>query len=209
MSADRCQSGCQQVCSDCIRLGSSEEPKGLIVETADYALIVSICSAGIAIASFVWNVWSKWLYPKARLRLGFCAIVVHYGDGPLDQQPKFLRLAMTNFGPTETTVTVAVLRFVPERFWLRGQNAIVNPVSSILTPDIAAGPITGGLPKKLAVGESFDLFFPHEAEFARMRMSRFGITDAFGRFHGAPRKQLQATRKELVEEYGEGRASEA
>jgi hypothetical protein len=179
------------------------------MQTSDYALIVSIFSACIAIASFVWNVWSKWLYPKAKLRVSFAPIVVHYGDGPTEHQPRFLRLAMTNFGPTETMVTVTVLRFASKRPWQPGENAIVNPVTSIYTPEIAAGPFTGGLPKKLAVGENFDLFFPYDSEFARLRMSRFGVIDSFGRFHGAPRKQLEAARKELIEVHGEGRRPEA
>ncbi|WEK57659.1 MAG: hypothetical protein P0Y52_14115 [Candidatus Brevundimonas phytovorans] len=173
--------------------------------TADYALIVSIFSASVAIASFAWNVWSKWLYPKAKLRVGFAAIVVHFGNGPLDQQPRFLRLAMTNFGPTELTVTTAVLRFAPKSFWKRGQNAIVNPVTSIYTPEIAGGPFAGGLPKKLGVGETFDLFFPHDPDsFARQKLNRLGVIDTFGRFHGAPRVDLERTRKELDLKFSDG-----
>lgn len=170
------------------------------MKTADYALIVSIFSACVAIASFGWNVWSKWLYPKAKLRVGFGAVVIHYGNGPTDQQPRYLRMAMTNFGPTETTVTTAVLKLAPKRFGQKGQHAIVNPITSLRTPYLSGGPFAGGLPKKLAVGESFDLFFPYESEFARERLTRLGVMDVFDRFHGAPLSNIKKTRKELLED---------
>jgi hypothetical protein len=34
--------------------------------TADWALVISICSAIVSLASFVWNVWSKFVYPSRR-----------------------------------------------------------------------------------------------------------------------------------------------
>lgn len=37
--------------------------------TADWALVVSFFSIAIAFASFIWNVWSKFIYPKPRLQL--------------------------------------------------------------------------------------------------------------------------------------------
>ncbi|MNS06312.1 hypothetical protein D3C72_377340 [compost metagenome] len=169
------------------------------LETADYALIVSLFSAATAIAAFVWNVWSKWLYPKAKLKLGFAYVVAHFGDGPLDRQPRFLRLSMTNFGPTELTVTMVALVQAPDRFWQKPRHAIVNPMSSIYDPNPAGGPFAGILPKKLGVGETFDLFFPPDSEFATFNLRRLGMFDTFGRFHGAPRKHLKMARTEAVD----------
>jgi hypothetical protein len=172
------------------------------LETADYALLVSLFSALVAIAAFVWNIWSKWIYPKARLRLSFGVIVAHFGNGPQEDQPHYLRLSMTNFGPTELTVTQMGIRIAPARFWKKSQHAIVNPITSLYTPDLAGGPFAGGLPKKMAVGETFDLFFPHDAEsFARMKLTRVGVFDTFGRFHGARRSDIRRAKQELDEAF--------
>jgi hypothetical protein len=37
--------------------------------TADWALIISLCSLLLAMAGFVWNVWSKFIYPKPKVRV--------------------------------------------------------------------------------------------------------------------------------------------
>ena len=37
--------------------------------TADWALVVSLFSFLVALAAFVWNVWSKFIYPRAKSRL--------------------------------------------------------------------------------------------------------------------------------------------
>lgn len=168
------------------------------MKTADYALVVSLFSALVAIASFAWNVWSKWLYPKAKLKLGFSLVVANFGNGPLENQPRFLRLSMTNFGPTELTVTTCALAISPCRFWQKPRHAIVNPMSNIYDPHPEGEPFAGVLPKKLAVGESFDLFFPPDSEFATFKLRRLGMFDSFGRFHGAPRKNLKEARKEVT-----------
>jgi len=36
--------------------------------TADWALIVSIFSFLVSLGGFVWNVWSKFIYPRAKVR---------------------------------------------------------------------------------------------------------------------------------------------
>jgi hypothetical protein len=34
--------------------------------TADWALVISLCSVAVSLAGFVWNVWSKFIYPRAK-----------------------------------------------------------------------------------------------------------------------------------------------
>jgi hypothetical protein len=49
--------------------------------TADWALVISILSALLSFAGFVWNVWSKFIYPKPDLRVHF-SMMGFIGDGP-------------------------------------------------------------------------------------------------------------------------------
>jgi hypothetical protein len=41
------------------------------MQTADWALVISLCSAGVSLASFIWNVWSKFIYPKPVVQVSF------------------------------------------------------------------------------------------------------------------------------------------
>jgi membrane associated rhomboid family serine protease len=45
--------------------------------TADYALIVSLCSAAVSLLSFGWSVWSKFIFPKpsVAVQFGVCGLV--------------------------------------------------------------------------------------------------------------------------------------
>jgi hypothetical protein len=166
--------------------------------TSDYALIVSLFAASISLASFVWNVWQKFIYPKARLRVRFfvACIIGGIGDGP--PWPTYLCLQCTNHGPTDVivnTVGITILRRWP---WQRPQHALVNPIANIAYPEIGVGPFGGGLPATLKVGESLSLYFPHNAgSFARDRLGHIGLNDNFGRFHGAPRLAIRKVKSEL------------
>ena len=42
--------------------------------TADWALAVSLFSFVVALAGFVWNVWSKFIYPRAKVRAYICLL---------------------------------------------------------------------------------------------------------------------------------------
>lgn len=46
--------------------------------TADWAFVISICSAIISLISLAWTVWSKWLHPKPKIQVGFA--VMHIID---------------------------------------------------------------------------------------------------------------------------------
>ena len=49
--------------------------------TADWALAVSLCSFAVALAGFVWNVWSKFIFPKAKVRSYISIYLIIDGDG--------------------------------------------------------------------------------------------------------------------------------
>lgn len=164
--------------------------------TTDYALIISIFSACIALASLGWNIWSKFIYPKGRLRVAWDAVITVDRNAP-DERPRYLAMTITNHGPSESTVKCANGTF--SRPWpKRSQPALINPIHDLRVPDLPMGPFAGGLPKKLAVGETFSLYFPFSADsFARDPIKRLGVSDVFGNFHDARRKDIKAVTAEL------------
>jgi hypothetical protein len=77
------------------------------MQTADWALIISIISAAISLAGFVWNIWAKFIYPKAVIRVSFAMVqIVELGS---DEIPEVLVLSATNMGPGEVTLTKALI----------------------------------------------------------------------------------------------------
>jgi len=170
------------------------------MSTSDYALIVSIFSATVALAGFGWNVWSKFIYPKARVKVTFytCCIM---NLGPAPPWPEFLCLSATNFGPTDVTLQNVRIAISGGRF-KRTRNAVVNPIPNLYQPEVGVGPFGGGLPKKLAVGEEHSAYFPHTAQsFGRDDLVHVVFLDNFNRVHRAPKRQIRKVRAELDEAY--------
>jgi hypothetical protein len=169
------------------------------VTTADYALIVSIFSAAIALLGLGWNIWSKFIYPKARVRVSFYTCVITIGQGP--PWPQFLCLSATNFGPTDVTLqSVGIV--ISRGFGRTPQHALVNPIHDIQQPGVGIGPFAGGLPKKLAVGEGHNAYFPFDAQsFARDDLRRVSFFDNFNRRHAAPMGQVRKVKVDLDKSY--------
>ena len=163
--------------------------------TSDWAIIISFCSLALALASFVWNVWSKFIYPRARLDVSFRKMAL-LEDQTWSQD--HLSLYIVNHGPTKTKVHCATLR---ERDSLLSKHhwALLNPIHDFpVRPYRSIGPFSGGLPKELDVGESLSLFFPYEElSFLNGPITKIGVTDVFGAHHWAPRKQLQEALKQF------------
>ena len=88
------------------------------MQTADWALVISLCPLFVALASFVWNVWSKFIFPKPTLRVSFGMVTAFHPQRGSEPNPvRALRLSSaTNMGPEEV-----VLRSPPieiKRYWL-------------------------------------------------------------------------------------------
>ena len=170
--------------------------------TADYALIVSLCSVAISLAGFVWNVWEKFVYPKARLRVKFYEACIIGGGRGHPPWPTYICLSATNHGPTEVIINSAGITILKARPWQRPQHALVNPIANLAMPDVGVGPFGGGLPRTLKVGESHTLYFPHnEQSFGRDHLGRVGLNDSFGRFHGAAKRDLKTVKTALDKAY--------
>jgi len=156
--------------------------------TSDWALVVSLFSLAVALASFVWNVWSKFVFPKPRIGVSFMLMRVMGSDQP----QRFLSLDVTNFGPGEVIISCAVGR--PPKPWYKRRVALglLNPLIDPRVPDVSDGPFSGGLPKKLGVGETFALYFPYvDQMFLREPLSAIGVHDSFRRPHWAPRHDFR------------------
>jgi hypothetical protein len=177
---------------------------------ADWALVISICSAGVSVAGFVWNVWSKFIYPKPRVRVSFSFMTMLMPSAQ-DQsslartENNALALTATNMGPIGVTLYNTIGASFP--WWRRRAASIglLNPLPRF--PDWpgqfndAAGPFAGGLPKKVEVGEQFTVYFvPDHEALASEKLDRIGFTDTFGRFHWAPRRDLAKARTHIREE---------
>jgi hypothetical protein len=95
---------------------------------ADWALVISILSAAVALASFIWNVWSTFIYPKARVQVSFSMTTVLHGDDR-SQDYDLLTLSATNMGPGEVTLHSALVRRTSSSFKGHGYG-LLNPLVS-------------------------------------------------------------------------------
>ena len=145
---------------------------------ADWALVISICSAVVSLAGFVWNVRSESVSPKAKVRVGFSYVTVL---SPSERSPDYelLGLSATDVGPGEVTLQSALIR--RKRRFFRSQGyALLNPLVSARHRDLSQGPFSGGLPKTVAVGEMFSVYFvPNHTSLAEDLYDRIGFNDTF------------------------------
>ncbi|TIX54626.1 MAG: hypothetical protein E5V33_24935, partial [Mesorhizobium sp.] len=118
------------------------------VTTADWALLISLLSACISAAGFIWNVWSKFIYPKAKVRTAFSVMNLISKAG---ESPPFLNLNATNYGPGAVTLYAAVVRMKEEQgslphflrplFRVGSQYGLLNPLANFPNEfDFTEGP---------------------------------------------------------------------
>lgn len=173
------------------------------MQTADYALLVSLLSLVVSFGSFVWNVWSKFIYPKGRVRVNI-AMSVLLSDG---EKFDVIAVNTVNYGPSETTLHSIICRSrKPWSWWhfaRQWQYGLLNPLHNFPhLRNYTIGPLGGGLPKKLAVGESFSVYLAakHEA-LANDPIEDVGFADVFGRYHWAPRDAVRKVREDVQEKF--------
>jgi hypothetical protein len=157
------------------------------MQTSTWALLISLFSLAIAIASFAWNVWSKFIFPKPRVGVTLQVMKV-LGSTPVQ---RYVTLGFTNFGPGDVLIDLAVARPTTPWWKRRTQLGLLNPINDLQQPGLPTGPYAGGLPRKLATGESHMLYFPYQADmFLREQLERIGVHDSFRRSHWAPRNDF-------------------
>jgi hypothetical protein len=172
------------------------------MQTADWALIISLCSAAVSLAGFVWNIWSKFIYPKPVLRVHF-SMMGFIGDGPW--RDPFLNLSITNHGPIACTVTHVFIE-LNNPASKKKRRGLIKPLKDIsISLQETDGPFTG-LPKKLEVGEEYALrFWAGENSFIQEEVDRVGIADTFGRDHWCTRQQVSKVQKEYFQMRADGK----
>jgi hypothetical protein len=160
--------------------------------TADWALVISICSAFISLASFVWNVWSTFIYPKPKVRVSFAMVQIIDHDS--DEVPSVLRLAATNMGPGEVSLKNALTKFQGHFYQSTGFGLLSTLDNYPLNQDTTRGYFGAGFPAKVAVGEEFSAYLiPAHERLAKGDYQPIGFTDSFGRTHWAPRRDILET----------------
>jgi len=167
--------------------------------TADWALVLSVFSFAVFLAGFVWNVWSKFIYPKARVRTSIAVMeVIQQGA----KGRSLVTLSATNYGPTDVTLYAAVAR-KKQKFWRSRTNtklALLQPYHDI-DREYSNGVFSGGLPKKVAVGEQFAVHFPVVRKWAEESgLQLYGFNDTFGRNHWCSRRTAKEFRAQLLKE---------
>jgi hypothetical protein len=159
------------------------------MQTADWALVISILSAMVSLASFVWNVWSKFIYPKPVLRVSFS--MVQIVDQGSDYIPSVLRLTATNMGPGEVSLGNALVEFKGHFFQSEGFALLSTLDNYPLHQDVMRGHFGAGFPAKLPVGEQYSAYlYPAHERLAKGDYQRIGFTDSFGRSHWASRQDI-------------------
>ncbi|MFO1242972.1 MAG: hypothetical protein U1E36_07225 [Rickettsiales bacterium] len=163
------------------------------MNTSDWALIISCGSLVISITSFVWNVWSKFIFPKPKIRSSISiACLIPSND------PDFVSLSAVNHGPTEITLHSAIALTRKTYLFDKPKFGLLSPLNNFPHEfNTSNGPFSGGLPKKLSVGEQFSVYFPLSKIWIKDGLVRFGFSDTFGRYHWCSKKTCRAFVKKL------------
>jgi hypothetical protein len=168
--------------------------------TVEFALVISGVALTVGIGNLIWNIWSKFIQPKPRIKIGFAVmmIAVEY-DGVLARQA--ICISATNFGPNDVVINGVVglsKRFTNLRF--ETQSFIVLATSA--WPLIGQKQLqdTGNLPARIAVGDSVSWYMPMDnSYFTENDMTHFGLADTFGRTHWVKGQPVNSVRKRILE----------
>lgn len=180
--------------------------------TADYALIVSICSAFLSLFSLGWNIWSKFIYPKPKVRISVDLKYAHLSSGhivSIGADGRFaggtpsnelslpaIEISVANFGPGPVTVTSAVGK--PKKALPLEKSeglAIVTAYDHYPLDLNSKNVFGGGLPKTLDVGGELTLYFPVDSDLTgEGSLKKLGVRDSFSRFHWIERSQMKELR---------------
>jgi hypothetical protein len=170
--------------------------------TADWALVISICSAALSLFALIWNIWSKFIYPKPKL------IVTFTLQGILDDRgwhDPFLNLSITNHGPAPDIVTHSIVQINKGRF-RKPKLGLLKPLSNFpLDFNSTLGPFSGGLPKKIEVGEEFSLKYWYGKNWLEKNISRVGVVDNFNRYHWCRQSDLRRVKNEYAKDKAAGK----
>ncbi len=171
--------------------------------TADWAFVLSTLSFCVSLAGFLWNVWSKFIYPRAKVRSYISLMMIIGESGPTQRT---ISLSATNYGPTDITLHSHAAKRKQGFLWFRRNRhlALINPVD-YPGSDNPTGFFGPGFPKKLTVGESVTLYFSADVPkrwIEEVNLFYFGFSDTFGRYHWCSPDNANKFRKDAIESLG-------
>jgi hypothetical protein len=163
-----------------------------------YWLPVGISALSLVLASLAlgWNIYRD-VVLKARVVVRFTIVSIMAG-GPteLRRTAEFLNIKVVNHGPGSVTIHGSAGQMSPwwrRLFRRRKHFVILNDHTNPLNPK---------LPAKLEVGDSLNLFLPHDANsFLGSSATHIGVTDSFSREHYSPRKDITRARRSFRETF--------
>jgi hypothetical protein len=162
------------------------------MQTADWALVISILSLLVSLAGFVWNVWSKFIYPKPVVRVSFSMVQIIELDS--SEVPEVLALRATNMGPVEVTLTKPMID-LRRSFMSDGAFGLLSTLDNYpIHQDVERGHFGAGFPATIPVGGEYTAYLiPDHERLAKGDYRRIGFVDTFGRNHWAPRRDILET----------------
>jgi hypothetical protein len=166
--------------------------------TAQIALVISGLSFGLSFANFIWSIRSKYIHPKPKARVWADMIFSHMptahsasimSDGrfagdfpPNEMSHPAISLEVTNFGPTDLTVTMCLARIARSNLRKLDGHGAIMPYRDYPS-DLDCGSFANGkLPKSLKPAESHRVFLaPHSTIFDQSKFVARGFSDSFSR----------------------------
>jgi hypothetical protein len=167
------------------------------MNTADYALIISLIAAATSVAALLWNVWQKYIFVKPALQvtLGIYRVLQPQPGRNVARPlgPRLLNLSVTNMGPGPVILHACMVKSKADR-WRRGRYGLLNPIHGdpAAAEPISVGPFSGGLPSKIEPGEVKSFYFPYDKDcFLKEAIYRAGICDTYGRNNWCRRRDIK------------------
>ncbi|MCH2276906.1 hypothetical protein [Thalassospira sp.] len=165
------------------------------MDTADFALALASGSFVIATLSLGWNIWSKFIFPKPHVQVGASIMRAMSRDGEFEEPA--LHITVTNHGPAEVVIYAAIGK--SSNAGKQDKTLVLNPYNQYPYDLDSSGPFSGGLPKRLIVGETFSLAFPVVKDwFETEKMQRLGVSDTFNRMHWVKDSQFISLRNKVL-----------
>lgn len=169
---------------------------------ANIALIISGLSLLLALASFVWSVWSRFIHPKPKV---WISIQATHTESRVSGDPAYL-ITGVNAGPGDIILLgIAVPTKYPRIFsrskeWHLYQKRVVSASGGCSIRDGVEWP------RRLKEGEYVSAVFPAQllnvAMDYKSRPLGIGFVDTFERFHVLPEKGFRKLLKSIGVEDG-------
>jgi hypothetical protein len=160
--------------------------------TADYALILSLIAAFISLANFGWSVWSKFIFPKPRLKVKLTHVIAV--GHQIEDFPNAIGATAINYGPTDLTLIALVGWVSPASPFSKSRRAVLRAFDDYPNSLNATIGASVGLPIRLKPGESHTIYLPETPKIFR-EIRNIGFSDGFGREHFSDRQGKRILRE--------------